>query len=367
MIGVVRRLSLGIGLIISASAVLLWSDAPRRSALIGAPGGAEPTGPSRPLKIGLMQMTSQPILDEGAAGVIDALNAAGFRDGEKIELKRMNAEGDIATANAMAQELTGGDYDLVITLTTGALQAVGNANKQRKTPHVFGLVTDPTKAGVGVGADPLDHPAHLIGIGTLQPVAESLQMAKRINPRLARVGVAWNPAEVNSEVCTKLAREACRELKLELLEATVENSSAVSEAVASLISRDVEMLWIGGDVTVLAAFEVVARSARDARIPVCTCMPGNAARGSLFDLGANYYEVGVRIGELAVRVLEGEEIAKLPVMKAVPPKLFLNTLVPAGLAGNWALPPEIVRQADAIIDASGVHDRTRPPSDKGRP
>lgn len=367
MIAVLRRLSLGIGLIVSASAILLLSDAPRRSALTQTPDSDDSSAPSRPLKIGLMQMTSQPILDEGADGVIKALSAGGYRDGERVTLKRFNAEGDIATANAMAQELTGGDYDLVITLTTGALQAVGNANRQRKTPHVFGLVTDPTKAGVGIGTDPLDHPAHLVGIGTLQPVAESLQMAKRLNPRLAKVGIAWNPAEVNSEVCTKLAREACQALKLELLEATVENSAAVGEAVASLVARDVEMLWIGGDVTVLAAFEVVAKAARDARIPVCTCMPGNAARGALFDLGANYHEVGVSIGQLAIRVLQGEEIAKLPVTRVVPPKLFLNTLASAGLRDHWAIPPEVLKQADAVIDASGVHDRTRETPERGKP
>lgn len=306
-----------------------------------------------------MQMTSQPILDEGAEGVIDSLAAAGFRDGGQLKLKRFNAEGDIATANTMAQELTSGDYDLVITLTTGALQAVANANKQRKVPHVFGLVTDPTKAGVGIGSDPLDHPPYLVGIGTLQPVAESLRMAKELNPRLTRVGVAWNPAEVNSEICTLLARQACKDLHLELLEATVENSAAVKEAVASLITRDVDLLWIGGDVTVLGAFPVVAKAAQEARIPVSTCMPGNAARGSLFDIGANYYEVGIKIGELAGRVLHGENPAKIPVTKAVPPKLFVNTLVPKDLRGTWTISPEIAARADALIDAQGTHDKTR--------
>lgn len=368
MLAVLRRLSLGLLLIAATSAILLWSDAPRRAPLAEAHRIGRPaTAAARAFKIGLMQMTSQPILDEGAQGVVDGLSAAGFRDGESLTLRRFNAEGDVATANAMAQELTGGDYDLVITLTTGALQAVANANQQRKTPHVFGLVTDPTKSGVGVGAEPLDHPPYMVGIGTLQPVAESLRMAKRLNPRLTRVGVAWNPAEVNSEICTLLARQACQELQVELLEATVENSAVVKEAVASLVARDVELLWIGGDVTVLGAFDVVAQTAREARIPICTCMPGNAARGSLFDIGANYYQVGVKIGELAGRVLHGEDIARLPVTKTVPPKLFINTLAPAGLRDSWTIPTALVSEADAVIDADGVHDKTRREPSEARP
>lgn len=366
-----KRLSLGISLIAIASAILLWSDAPRRTALSTQQNQTpDKPQPARVMKVAMMQMASQPIIDEGAAGVLDGLKEAGFVEGSTLQLSRFNAEGDLATANAMAQELTGGGYDLVITLTTSALQAVANANKQRKVPHVFGLVTDPVKAGVGVGAEPLDHPSHMVGIGTLQPVADSLRMALQLNPKLARVGVAWNPAEVNSEVCTKLAREACRELKLELLEATVENTAAVNESIASLIARDVDVLWVGGDVTVLGAFDLVAKAARNAHIPVCTCMPGNAAKGALFDLGANYYEVGLSIGRLAGRVLSGDEIAKLPVTMAIPPKLFLNKLPLEGLRASWAIPPEVIARADSFIDEQGRHDKqpreTKPPTESSR-
>jgi ABC-type uncharacterized transport system substrate-binding protein len=241
-------------------------------------------------------------------------------------------------------------------VTTGALQAVANANKQRHVPHVFGLVTDPIKAGVGVGTQPMDHPDYMVGIGTLQPVAESLKMALRLNPNAKRVGVAWNPAEINSEVTTKLAREACKELKLELLEATVENTAAVNESVASLIARHVDFLWVGGDVTVLGAFDLVAKAAKNAGIPVCTCMPGNVSKGSLLDLGANYYAVGVELGQLAAKVLSGEQIDKLPVRMSIPPKLMLNKAAIAGLAGNWTFPPDLIASADAIFDQDGLHE-----------
>ena len=356
-----KRLSLGLALIVFASAILLLSDAPRRTSLTREPDhGAGPVPLAKVMKVALMQMASQPIIEEGADGVIAGLKEAGFAVGTAIQLKRFNAEGDLATVNAMAQELTGGGFDLVITLTTSALQAVANANQQRRVPHVFGLVTDPTQSGVGVGSEPLDHPAHMVGVGTLQPVAESLRMARQMNPKLTRVGVAWNPAEVNSEICTKLAREACRELKLDLLEATVENTAAVHEAVASLIARDVDLLWIGGDVSVLAAFEVVAKAAQNARIPVCTCIPGNAKKGSLFDVGANYFEVGRGIGHLAGRVLSGDEIAKLPVERSTPPKLMVNTLALKGLRDAWAVSAQVLAQADSVIDEQGQHDKALP-------
>ena len=108
----------------------------------------------------MFQLASNPIIDEGAAGVLLSLKEAGYVADQSMKLRRFNAEGDVSVANAIAQELVGGDYDLLITLTTGALQAVANANQQRKIPHVFGLVSDPIKSGVGIGTEPLDHPAH---------------------------------------------------------------------------------------------------------------------------------------------------------------------------------------------------------------
>lgn len=351
----IKRLSLGVSLIAVASAILLLSDAPR--APERKPSGSTKSAANEPpIPVALMQMASQPILDEAAAGIIDALAENGYAEGQRLQLTRFNAEGDMATANAMAQELTGGQYQYIITLTTTSLQAVANANRQRHVPHIFGGVSDPTKAGVGIGQDPLDHPPYMVGIGTLQPVAQSLQMAKQLNPNLKRIGVIWNPAEVNSEVCTVLARQACQKLDLELTEVTVENTAGVKEAAASIADR-VDTLWIGGDVTVLAAMDVVVKVARDAHIPVCTCMPGNAAKGALFDLGANYYEVGRSTGKLASRVLSGESIAKLPVELAIPPKLLINTLALEGLHEGWSIPESVLTKADAVVDARGTHEK----------
>lgn len=344
-----RHLAPGLGAIALAGAILLLSDLPKTPRA------------EKQYRVALMQMASQPILEDGAAGVIAGLQRSGYVEGQSLRLSRFNAEGDTATANAMAMELVGGDYDLVITLSTPCLQAVANANRRGGVRHVFGMVSDPTVSGVGIDAEPLAHPPHLVGIGTLPPADQSLQLAKQIYPGLKRVGVVWNPAEINSEIATKLARSTCHDLQIELLEANAENTSAVREAAVSLIARDVDALWVGGDVTVLGAIDVVVQVARQAKIPVFTCIPGNAARGTLFDVGANYYEVGLKVGDLAGRVLGGEAIATIPWETAIPPKLFLNTTVPAELKAPWTFSPELLAKADSVIDATGEHTKSPAP------
>lgn len=335
MWSVIQRLALGVVLILLASAVLLWSDTSHRR-----------PSRQRSVHVAILQHASQPPLDEGVEGMIEGLAASGYEVGRNLAIRRYNAEGDLPTANTIAKEITGGGYDLLLTASTLSLQAVANANSAGKTPHVFALVSDPAATGVGIRRDaPLDHPPHLAGYGTMQPVEQTFELAKKMLPELAVVGEVWNPAEANSEAQTKIAREVARRLGIELLEANAENASAVVEAAGSLVSRGAQAIWVGGDVTVLAALDALVPLARQAGIPVFTSMPGRAGRGTLFDLGADYREVGRLAGELAGQVLGGRDPATVAIENVLPEKLVIDDAALAGLKAPWRFPDEMRRLA----------------------
>src|SRR5512139_3954329 len=223
----IKRLSLGIVLIGLASAVLLLADAGHRK-----------SGGHAVRRLAILQHSSQPFIDEGVRGMIDGLAASGFVEGKNVSIRRYNPESDLPTANTMAKELAGGQYELVLTASTLSLQAMANANRGGKAVHVFALVSDPAGAGVGISReDPLKHPRHLVGYGTMQPVAEAFDLAKRLLPSLQVVGEVWNPAEANSEAQTRVARDACKWLGIQLIEVNVDNTSGVLEAAGSLVAR----------------------------------------------------------------------------------------------------------------------------------
>jgi putative tryptophan/tyrosine transport system substrate-binding protein len=345
---VIKRLSLGFVLIFAASAVLLLSDLPRRSAATRTK-----------LRIGLLQHASTLLLDEGARGAIDALAEQGFVQGKTLTIDKFNAEGDISVGNSIAKQMVNARYDLLLTLSTLSLQAVAGANRGGKTVQVFGLVADPVVAGVGISrSNPLDHPRNLVGIGSFLPVQDAFKIAREMFPDLKRVGVAWNPAEANSRAFLESARKTCSQLRIELLEANVENSNAVLEAEHSLVSRGAEVLWISGDVTVSVAADSVISVARRAGIPVFSITPGKPDRGTLFDYGADFYQIGKQTGELAARVLRGADPAQIPITNSVPIQFVVNTRVLKGLKKPWAVPDAILRRANVVVDDSGIHDRT---------
>jgi len=233
----VRRLLPGVLLILAASALLLITDRMNRTSV----------GSDLPV-IAIFQFSSRPVLDDCVAGALEGLAEQGLAPGRDLRIRTFNSENDLTTANAMARTIIEGGNRLVITFSTPLLQVMANVNKQGKIRHIFGAVTDPFAAGVGITCG--GHPPHLAGIGTFQPVRETFRLAKKLLPGLRSVGVVWNPGDAASEACLLQARDEAARLGITLQEAQVENSAGVAEAAASLTGQGIQALWIGGDNTV---------------------------------------------------------------------------------------------------------------------
>ncbi len=357
LVRTLKSLGLGFLLIALAAGVLLYSDLPSRRSSAEADG--------RTLRVALVQYASLPALDDGIKGVIEALRARGYVDGERLQIRQYNAHGDMATANAIASEVTSSDFDLIISASTASLQTIANANRFATPPrtHVFGLTSDPYGAGVGISrANHLDHPPYMTGLGSLPPVEDTFRLARELKPDVKRIGLVWNPNEANSVAATNLARKICSDLGIELIEANAENATAAGEAGASVLSRNIDALWVSPDVTVVTAIDVLLAAAKRARVPVFTSLPGNAEKGALFDLGAHYLGIGRVQGELAADVLEGRDPATVPVENLMPVQLHVNRLALDGLRDRWQIPAAVATRADVLVDASGRHAKHAPPA-----
>jgi putative ABC transport system substrate-binding protein len=334
-------------LLFGASALLLATDRARASRSLPA--------------VAVLQQTSSVVLEDAVRGMLDGLVRAGFKDGENVTIRRFNAEGDMAQGNAIAREIVSGPFDLVLTSSTPSLQQVATANDRGRLTHVFAAVADPFATGVGLDrSDPMVHPPWLVGYGSLAPVDFTFAVARRCHPGLKRVGAAHNPSEANSRRFMELARAACRRRGIELLEVPVENSSAVIEAVQSTIARGAEAIFCPGDTTVMAAIDSTIATAAKAGVPVFTVNPGVPERGSLFDVGFNFHEVGLVAGRLAADILEGTDPATVPIRETasqIPPYIVLNLVAKGVDRGVWRIPEDLVPQARFVIDEGGKREQ----------
>jgi len=350
MIADLKKLILGLALIVGAVGVLLYSDLDSRR--------AEVHGKNRVVRVAMVQQISIPALDDGMTGALDALTDRGYSDGGRMALRKYNAQGDIGTANAIAKEVTSSDFSLILSFSTVSLQTISNANRFATPPrlHVFGLVSDPYAVGVGVSRDNhLSHPPYMTGVGSLAPVQDAFEMARRMQPALKRVGLVWDPSESNSVVTTTLARKVCASMGITLIEANAENSTAIGEATASVLSRGVQAIWVSPDLIASHGLQLIVSKAKLAQVPVFTSIPTSGVSGALFELGADYEAIGRVVGNLAADVLDGRNPAIVPVENVEPIQLKVNKLALKELRGNWKIPDDVVQRANVVVDADGVH------------
>ena len=305
-------------------------------------GGGEGAD-SEKVTIGITQIVEHPALDAARQGFIDAMTEAGYIEGENVVYDFNNAQNDKSNALTIAQKFANDKVDLIFAIATPTAQAASQATSD--IPILITAVTDPVAAGL---VESMEAPGtNVTGTTDMNPIAEQLELIKAFVPDAKKVGVIYNAGEVNSEVQVKIAKEVASEIGLEIVEASVATSADVNQAAGSLVGR-VEAIYVPTDNTVVSALETVLQVAEENKIPVIAGEGDSVERGALATVGIDYYELGRQTAEMAIRVLNGENPAEMPVEKLKNMQLYVNKS--AAKAMGVEIPEDILNEADQIFE-----------------
>lgn len=280
-------------------------------------------GAQEKVKIGIMQIVDHPALNAVRDGLKDALKEVyGYVEGENIVYDAQSAQGDVATANTIARKFVAEKMDLIVSIATPTSQAAVNATKE--IPVVFSAVTDPVSAGL---VKDLQKPGgNVTGISDLTPVDRQIYLAKFLFPEAKRMGTLYNSGEVNSVVTNEMAKKACAENGMDLVEATVTSTADVAMATQSLVGK-VDAIYVSTDNTVVSALDVVAKICLNNKIPLILADPTTVEKGALCGLGFDYYLHGRQTADIVARILKGENPGDIPVEFAKRLTLLVNLRV----------------------------------------
>ena len=140
---ILKRLTLGLGLIALFSSILLVSDLGHRRTASAANAGAG----GRKFKAAIVYFARECGTDQCVQGLIDGLKASGFEEGKNLEVRRADAQGEMINIPAMLQNYDSSDVDLIMTITTPCL--AGACNKVKHKTVVFTCVTRSDCRGSG--------------------------------------------------------------------------------------------------------------------------------------------------------------------------------------------------------------------------
>ena len=233
-----------------------------------------------------------PTANEVRRGILQAFADAGLRDGREIVVTIRIANNDIAEVQRIARELAAGRVDMIIPLSTQALQAA--ILTSRGTPIVFGAVAVPYLVGAGKSA--ASHLGNVTGVVSTGPVRQTMALIREVLPNARRVGSLWTSSEINSEYYLDLARAAAAELGFELVAVPVTSAPEIPRTLQRLLNEKIDVLFPMSDNTLNSSFDVIGRAADENAIPLFASFLRSVEFGACAALGFDFYDMGIKTG-----------------------------------------------------------------------
>lgn len=268
-------------------------------------------------KIGITQIVEHPALDAARDGFIEGLKEAGF-DGN-VEFIKENAQGDMATAQIIAQGFVDSKVDMIYAIATPTAQAAFNATKE--IPIMISAVTDPVDAGL---AESWEVPGtNVSGTSDEAPIDLQLQLLKDMNIIPEVIGFIYNTSEKNSEIQLASLKVEAEKLGWSVKAMGITSLTEMEQGLDVLL-EDIDVLYTPTDNMVASAIQLISSKAIKKNVPILAGEPAHVEGGALATCGVDYFELGKQTGLMAAEVLNGADISKLAIQKAKNPEIVVN-------------------------------------------
>jgi putative ABC transport system substrate-binding protein len=305
-------------------------------------GNEKNSAENKNIRIGIIQIVEHPALDAARKGFLETLASNGYVEGKNLTVDYENAQGDQSNLKTIAQKLVNNKADLILAIATPA--AIAAASETKDIPILITAVTDPVAAKL---VKSLEKPeTNVSGTTDMTPIAEQFDLLKKLVPSSKNIGIVYNSSEVNSQIQVEIAKKVASGLGLNIIEATVTNSSEVMQATQSLVGK-VNAIYIPTDNVVASSITSVVSVANKNKIPVIAGESGMVKNGSLATIGIDYFKLGKQTGEMATKILKGSKPNTMAIEQLKDVDIVVNqkTATTIGLE----VPKDILDKAKEII------------------
>ena len=283
-------------------------------------------------KIGITQIVAHPALDSAREGFKDAFKESGL----KVTFDEKNANGEIATANMIANNFVTEKVDLIYAIATSTAQSAAQATN--KLPVVFSAITDPEAAGL--------IKENVTGISDRVNVKQQLELLLKLDSKIKKVGVIYNSSEQNSKVQVDDLKKAASELGITIVEKSVTQVSEIPQASEALV-RESDALYLPTDNLVASVVNLITEKATAAKKVAFGAEAAHVKGGALITQGIDYYEMGKEAGKIAVEILKnGKKPSEIKFKKMDLNDIVINNKTLAAIGIN--LPEDIKSKAKTI-------------------
>jgi len=249
---------------------------------------AQSTGPSR---VGVV-FEGGTAYQEMLEGFKDGLRELGLEEGRSYVLEIRNVQGDLRAVPEAARALERARVRLIYSMATSVTVAV------KEVPIVFAVGRDPVKAGL---AESFAKPGgRLTGIHFLSTdlTAKRLELLNTVMPDLRRAVTVYNPDNSTAQDSVQLAREAARQLQVELLERHVSSPETLHQALLAIKPGEADAVFYTNDAMVASLSKTVIDIARSKRLPAGVPVAEHREGRCTVDLRRELPGIGAPFGQV---------------------------------------------------------------------
>ncbi len=257
------------------------------------------------------------------------------------QLARYVLNEDLQTAEQLAALAGGMGARIVLALGTDAARFVKDADLD--VPAVFSMVSEPGASGLLNAGGATG--GQMTGACLDVPVREQFMSLLDVVPSAKRIGVIFNPDE--TQVAVDEGRTVANSMNLGFVSRAVRSEADVPKALGELRPK-IDALWLVGDRTVLTtqSLQYVFLFAFQNNLPLIGLSEHFVKMGALFAVGPDYEDIGRQSGELAVKILSGEEPEDLRYVS--PRRVLLSLNLRTAEIIGVKIPDRVVHSAYAV-------------------
>jgi putative tryptophan/tyrosine transport system substrate-binding protein len=283
-------------------------------------------------------------------GAVDGLRKGlaelGLEEGKQFILHIREGRGDLKAVEQAAGDLEREKVDLIYSFATSVTLAVKRATKT--VPIVFNVDSDPVAIGL---VESFRKPGgRLTGIyrRSTELTAKRLELLKEMVPSVRRVVTFYNPDNRSAQRAVNFARDAARQLKVELVEHRVSSVEELRAGLRALRAGEADAYFSVSDAMVISQTALVIDTARAKKLPTIFQEQEIVANGGLASYGGeSYYATGRLSAKYVQRILLGAEPGDLPVEQI--DKLHFAINLKTAKALGLTIPPSLLQRADEVI------------------
>ncbi len=279
-------------------------------------------------------------------GLQDGLKELGYENGKQYLLEIRDLKGDRTAAEQAGRNLEQKKVDLIYAVSTSVVTLVRRTTTE--IPIVFAVGSDPVAAGL---VDSFARPGgRLTGVHFLSAdlTAKRLEILKEILPEVHRVVTFYDARNEVALRAANSAREAARQLKVEVVERHVTSVEELRLGLQTLKAQEVDAYFYTQDAMVVSQSQFIIDTARSKKLPTMFGEVSAVAQGALVSYGVSYYDVGRLSAKYVQRILTGTSPQSLPIESLSKPGLALNLKTAREL--GVTIPQSVLFRADKIID-----------------